>query len=116
MFKQHLLESIYHFDKTDGIGNLSILWLLSLLPSQISSSTLGNAEARLKNEELYAGTWKQCHCSSGMDLLGQTNTIRKTPCPNEKIYGCCFSKTQNYASLYVYFEIGLFIRHDKLFM
>ena len=59
MFKQNLLESIYHFDKTDGIGNLSILWLLSLLPSQISSSTMGNAEARLKNEELYAGTRKQ---------------------------------------------------------
>ena len=44
----------------------------------------------------------ECHCSSGMELLGQTNTIRKTPCPNnhnEKIYGCCFSKTQNYASV-----------------
>ena len=43
----------------DGISNLSILWLLSLLPSQLSSSTLRNAEASLKNEELYAGTRKQ---------------------------------------------------------
>ena len=85
------------------MGNLFILWLLSLLPSQISSSTLRNAEASLKNEELYAGTRKQSVTVYQVrSYLGKLTQYEKHSCPNnhnEKVYGCCFPKTQNYAPL-----------------